>query len=399
MHLSFQKIFFAIGSIFGFVAFLVLAKGVLIPLAFALLNAFILFPVCRKIETWGTNRIIAAFLSMFSVFLIIGGGIFLFSSQIIDLTKDFTEFKDEIIKVFADVTAYINQNSGFAVQMETGELFNRLKSWLSDSGGTLVSQTFSGTSSFLVGLLSTIVFTFLILIYRSGLVRAVVHFYPKENRERATRMFKSVQKVGQQYLFGMVLIVVILGFVNSIGLWIIGIDNPFLFGFLAAILAIIPYVGTLLGAAIPVLYAFISFDSIWVPITIAIFFWAVQFIESNFLTPKLVGGNLKLNALTSILSIIIGASIWGIAGMILFLPFSAMLKEICEEYIELKPIALLIGDQNYNEKDEGEKLQNKWSKKIKEWFSKFRSSSTKNKQADEKLFPHKEPDAEKKPLT
>jgi predicted PurR-regulated permease PerM len=166
----------------------------------------------------------------------------------------------------------------------------------------------------------------------------------------------------------------ILGLVNSFGLWIIGIDNPFLFGFLAAILALIPYAGTFLGASIPILYAFISYDSIWMPITIAIFFWFVQFIESNFLTPKIVGGNMKINALTSILSIIIGASVWGIAGMILFLPFAAMLKVICEEHEELKPIAILIGEHRIIEKDVNDKSKSKWTKKLKTWFAKIRAN-------------------------
>jgi predicted PurR-regulated permease PerM len=378
MHLSFQKVFFVLGSVFGFVAFLVLAKEILIPLAFAFLISFILLPVSRKFEKWGANRIVSAVLSMFSMTLILVGGIFIFSNQIVDLSENFTDFKEKILQLFADVTHYINQKTGLTGDMEPGDLLEKLKSWLSRSGGDIAGQTFSGTSNFLVGLISTIVFTFLILIYRSGLVRAMVHFFPQENRERAFKMFKSVQKVGQHYLLGMTIIVLILGFVNSIGLWIIGVDNPFLFGFLAAILAIIPYVGTLVGAAIPILYAFMSYDSIWMPITIAIFFWAVQFIESNFLTPKIVGGNLKVNALTSILSIIIGASIWGVAGMILFLPFSAMFKEVCEEYIELKPVAMLIGDRNYNDEKKDGELQSKWFKKIRAWFSKFRVGTSKN---------------------
>ncbi|MDP3462474.1 MAG: AI-2E family transporter, partial [Bacteroidales bacterium] len=126
---------------------------------------------------------------------------------------------------------------------------------------------------------------------------------------------------------------------------------------------------------------FIFSDCLWTPITIAIFFWLVQVIESNFLTPKIVGGKLQVNALTSIISIIIGASVWGIAGMILFLPFSAMFRVVCEEYTELKPIALLIGDQNYN--DNSDKMQYRWVGKVKGWFSKFRSTLIKNKQTDE----------------
>jgi len=369
VQLSFQKIFYIIAIVVGLFAILILAKSVLIPIVFAFLIAFILFPVARKFEYWGTNKAIAAFLSIFFSLLIIGVGIFLFSNQIIHLAENLTDIKDKILKVFADATLFINKNVEFLPQLEHGELQEKLNNSLNKSAGSLLSQTFSGTTDFLFGLLVTIVFTFLILIYRNGLVRAFVHFYAQENRKRAFNMFKSIQQVGQKYLFGMLVIILILGLVNSIGLWIIGIDNPFLFGFLAAILALIPYAGTLLGAAIPILYAFVTYDSIWMPITIAIFFWFVQFIESNFLSPKIVGGNLKLNALTSILSIIIGATVWGIAGMILFLPITAIFKVVCEEYDELKPIALLIGDENYNKKDKNGKFYHKWFEKMKGWFS------------------------------
>lgn len=384
MNLSFQKVFYVIATFIGLFAILILAKAVLIPIAFAFLIAFILFPVVRKFESWGANEIVSASLSILGLALIIGGGVFLFSNQVILLSEDLNHFKIKILDVFADATLLINKNIGFLPHhLEKGELLDKIKNWLSGSAGSLLSQAFNNTASFVLGLLMSVIYTFLILIYRNGLVRALTSFYPQEHRERAFKMFKSVQQVGQKYLLGMMVVLVILGFVNSIGLWIIGIDNPFLFGFLAAVLAIIPYAGTLLGAAIPILYSFITFDSIWMPITIAIFFWLVQVIESNFLTPKIVGGNLKLNALTSILSIIIGASVWGIAGMILFLPFAAMLKTVCEQYIELKPFALLIGEKNYNTKEVNDKFSGKWFKKIKTWFSKFRTSLKKNKLTDE----------------
>lgn len=377
MHLSFNKMFYAFGTVLSFIVFLVIAKSILIPLSFALLTASILFPLCKKFEKWGANKIVSAALAMLTLFLIIGGGVAVFSNQIIYLSENFIDFKDKIINAFAYVTLYINKNLGFFGTLETGELFEKLKSWFNESLGKLISQTFSGTSSFIIGLISSIVFTFLILIYRDGLVNALVSFYPKEDRIKSFNMFKSVQKVGQQYLSGMIIIILILGFVNSIGLWVIGVDNPFLFGFLASILAIIPYAGPLLGAAIPILYSFMTYDSMWIPLIIAIYFWIVQFVESNYLTPKIVGGNLQVNALTSILSIIIGASIWGVAGMILFLPFAAMFRVVCEEYEELKPIAMLIGDKNYTDKKPISLKENKWLKNILLWISKRRSSMKK----------------------
>jgi len=371
MHFSFQKIFFIIASIIGLFAILILAKAVLIPIAFALLISFILFPVARKFESWGVNEIFSTFLSILGLFLIIGGIIFLFSNQIIQLSKNLTDFKANILNVFADATLFINKNLAFLPKLEKGELLEKLKTWLNGSAGALLSQTFSSTTNIIFGVFTSIVNTFLILIYRKSMVRALVNFFPEEHRDKAYSMFKSVQRVGQQYLFGMMIILLILGFANSFGLMIIGIDSPFLFGFLAAVLALIPYAGTFLGAAIPIVYALITYDSVWMPVSIAIFFWLIQFIESNFLTPKIVGGNLKINAFTSILSIIIGASVWGIAGMILFLPFASMFKVVCEYYDELKPMALLIGGKNYDAKVVSDKLTGNWYKKLIPLFTKF----------------------------
>ena len=367
MNLSFQKLFYAIATIFALFAVLVLAKPILIPLSIALLFSFILLPLAKKLEKWKINKEFAAFLSIFSVILIIVGVVYFFSTQIINLSKEFTDFQDRIINAFADITVYINNNVSFVENLEKDELFNRMKEWLTNSTGLLISKTVNSTATFLAGLMATIVFTFLFLIYRDGLTKAFLAFSPENKRPQVLKMFKSVQQVGQKYLFGLLLLTIIIGLANSIGLLIIGIDNPFLFGFLGATLAIIPYIGTAMGAIIPVIYAFVSYDSLWMAVAVALLFWFIQLVSDNFLTPKIVGGSIKINALTAILSLFIGAAVWGLAGMILFLPFIAMLRVICEEYEELKPVALIMGEQNKNESDSNGKIS-VWWKKIKKRF-------------------------------
>ncbi|MCK9639074.1 MAG: AI-2E family transporter [Prolixibacteraceae bacterium] len=369
MNVSFQKLFYAIATIFLLFAILVFAKPILIPLSIALLISFILLPLAKKYEKWKIGKTLAAFLSIFAVILIIGGVTYFFSTQIINVVQEFTDFQDKIILAFANVTLFINDHVSFMENLEKGELFNRMKVWLTDSTGLLVSRTVSNTATFMAGLLATIVFTFLFLIYRDGLTKAFLAFSPENKHEKVLKMFKSVQQVGQKYLFGMVILTVVIGLANSLGLLIIGIDNPFLFGFLGAALAIVPYIGTTMGAIIPVIYAFVSYDSIWMVVAVAILFWAVQLVSDNFLTPRIVGGGLKINALTAILSLFIGAAVWGLAGMILFLPFAAMLKVVCEEFEELKPIALIIGEQNKKLGDGSEFFLVRWWKKIKARFS------------------------------
>lgn len=369
MNLSFQKLFYAIATVIALFAILVLAKPILIPLSVALLISFILFPLAKRFESWKINRTFAAFLSIFSVVLIIVGVIYFFSTQIISLSKEFTHFKDKIINAFADITVYINNNVSFVENLEKDELLNRMKEWLTASTGFLISNTVNSTATFIAGLMATFVFIFLFLIYRDGLTQAFLDFSTKDNRNQVFKMLKSVQQVGQKYLFGMLFLTLVIGLANSFGLIIIGIDNPFLFGFLGATLSIIPYIGSVMGAIIPIIYAFVSYDSLWMAVSVAILFWFVQLVSDNFLSPTIVGRSLKINALTAILSLFIGAAVWGLAGMILFLPFIAMLRVICEEYEELKPVALIMGEQDKDDSDGNGKIS-VWWEKIKKRFSK-----------------------------
>jgi len=366
MHIQLQKTFYAIAIIFSLFAFLIFAKTILIPLGLALIISFILFPVAKKFESWGMNEIIAASLSMLSLTVVFAGLIFFFSTQIMQLSDEFSAFREKIMELLTDVILFINKNISFAADLNREDLLSQMQEWLKNSSGTLVGKTFNNTTTFLTQLLATVVYTFLILIYRNGLTRAIISFYPQEKRNQTRKMLKRVQEVGQKYLSGMLILIVIMGFANSIGLWIIGIDSPFLFGFMAAVLSIIPYVGTTIGASIPVLYAFMSHDSLWVPFSVVILFWSIQVIESNFLNPKIVGSSIQVNALAAILSLIIGASVWGVAGMVLFLPFAAMLKVVCDQYEELKPIAMLIGSENYSSESTRNRPVVKWAKKLKD---------------------------------
>lgn len=367
MKISFQQLFFTLAFIFGLFAVMVLAKSVLIPLSMALLISFILYPTVKKLEEWGVNTLLAAFLSLVMLFVIIGGGITLFSAQVIGLSDQLSDFSVKVMNTLSKAIVFINDNVNFIDDLNSEDMVENGKKWLKESSGSLIQNTFSGTASFLTGLLTTIIFTFLLLIYRVGLTKAFVAFGDQQNRSRIFKMLKKIQQVGKQYLSGMFLLIIILGFANSIGLWIIGIDNPFLFGFLAALLSIVPFIGTTIGAIIPVLYAFMSSDSLWTPLAVVILFWGIQIIESNFLNPKIVGSSLNVNALVAILSLLIGSSVWGIAGMVLFLPFAAILKVICEEFDQLKPIAMLISDDISGDKKEKSK-NFKWFEKIKGWF-------------------------------
>lgn len=364
MSLSFKKTFFALGTVIAFVYILSVASTLLIPLAYSLLIAITLFPVVRFLNRKGFGLVWAILASMLGVIIIISGVIYFFSAQIIDIASDYEAFTQKINGLYMTVLHFVNEQINIIPNLETEDIKKKLIEALNKKGMPLMSDTLNYTSTVVSFLFLTIIYIFLILLYHQQLTAGLVKAVPKNSKEQFRNTLKEAQKVGQKYLTGMGLLMLILGTLNTIGLLILGIDYAFFFGFLAALLAIIPYIGTTLGGLLPTLYAFMTYDSYWYPLGVILVFWFVQTLEGNFLSPKVVGGNLNLNALTALLSLIAGGLLWGISGMILFLPFMAIFKVFCENYEELQPIAALMGD-NSSPQEKPKKMIKKIKKVIK----------------------------------
>lgn len=323
---------------------LYLGRTVLVPFAFSVLIAFILYPICAWLEKKGFSRLWAIIVTIVSVSLLVVGITFLFSAQIVDILKDLDDFTARLNEVLEAVTSFLNENVSIIPTIDQESLVNMGWKWMSNQSGGMLTNTLNRTALFVTGLTLTIIYSFLILLYRKGFKEAFISMVSKENQDKLAEMLSHMQKVGQQYLTGMFTLILILGALNSLGLFIIGIDYALFFGFLAGFLAIIPYVGTTVGGAIPAIYAFINHDSYWYPLAVILVFWFIQILEGNFLNPKIVGGNLNINPLASILVLILGGVIWGIPGMILFLPYTAILRVFSSYFDQLKPLAMFLRD-------------------------------------------------------
>lgn len=345
MNISFSKLFYVIASTIGMVVIMYFGKVLLVPICFAMLFAFILYPIVKWFTNKGLVKVLSIVVTMLSVFVVVIGVLILFSAQIIDMASEYSLFLDKLRTTLDTSVTFLNNKVKIIPDIESKTLIDKLSSLFSDSSFLIISDTVSVTGSFLSFVVLASIYTFLILFYSEHLTEALSRFTSKSKKESFIHMLGEVQKVGQQYFTGMVLLIAVLGILNTLGLFILGIDYPFFFGFLAALLAIIPYVGTTLGGLIPTLYAFVTFDSYWYPIGVIIIFWFIQFLEGNFLNPKIVGGNMQVNAFFSIFSLIAGNVLWGLPGMILFLPMMAMLKVVCNHFEELKPVAALLGDR------------------------------------------------------
>ena len=150
------------------------------------------------------------------------------------------------------------------------------------------------------------------------------------------------------YISGAGKVMLILAILNTAVLFALGIEHAIFFGVLAGMLNIIPYLGPILGAVLPFFFALITKDDLFSPLAVLVSFTFIQLLENAYLTPKITGSNVNLNAFVTFLGLLIGAAIWGVVGMILIIPTIAILKKLFEMSPETEPYAYLFGEEDSN---------------------------------------------------
>ena len=209
-----------------------------------------------------------------------------------------------------------------------------------------------------------LVFTFLFLLHREKYENFFVLMYKDEKREDAKLIIAKISKIAQQYLAGRAISIIILTIFYTIGLLILGIKNAFLLSAIAAIVTFIPYVGPVVGGLLPIFMALVSNDSFGPALGVVVVISLAQLFDNYFIEPYVVGGNVNVSPFFTIFILIVGGLVWGIAGVILFLPLLGMLKIVFDNVEGLYPYAYLIGDQN------GDSGTSRIMKKIKGFFRK-----------------------------
>jgi len=205
---------------------------------------------------------------------------------------------------------------------------------------TFLAAIVLSTTNVISALVQIPIYIFLLLIYRDKFQAFFLALLP--GQEFGWK--KDVERVIQGYISGLFLVTMIVAALNTMGLLIVGIDHAIFFGILSGVLTIIPYVGIIIGALFPVVMALITKDSIWYTLGVVIVFTIVQFLEGNFITPRITGSKVSINALAAIIALLIGGKIFGIAGMILAVPGIGLVKILLTYSHHLKPFVILLED-------------------------------------------------------
>jgi predicted PurR-regulated permease PerM len=329
-----------------FVTFFYLAQGILIPLIIAFIIAIILFPIHRFLNK--RLRLPNFLASLLSVSMALGAivlVILLLSKQIASVFDDIPEITKNLETHFANFQKWVNSIFGFSIEQQT----NLIENVNADKIPKGSLKSLGGITDVLLNSILVPIYIFFILMYKENFVRFFEFFAEKTIRVEKSfvlEIIKEINSVIRNYVLGLFFEMIIVAILTGFGLWIIGLKYFLFLGVLTAVLNLIPYIGILIACSVSVLMSLVGSSDLSMIFGVIIVNVIVQFIDNNILIPKVVGSKVSINALASMVGVIVGGTLAGIGGMFLALPMLAIIKIICDRIEKLKAFGYLIGDHS-----------------------------------------------------
>ncbi len=351
------------------VVVLVYAKPFLMPLTFAGLLAMLLLPLVKWLQNKNVPHVLAILLAMLALVAFFAAVIFFTSLQLANIGEDSAKLEQQVTQKFNSVRQYIAQLFKISPDKQQ-QLIEKQQQSSSGNTGSFLTGLLTGIFGFLTNAVLTLVYIFLFLFFRGKLKGFIIKMAPQDRAADAMQAVNEAQKVSQQYLTGLFLMIVCLWIMYTIGFTIAGVKNALFFAIICGLLEIVPFVGNLIGTALTLAMSLVQGGGSGVLIGILVTYAVVQFIQSYLLEPLIVGAEVQINPLFTIIGLVAGEVLWGIPGMILAIPMLGITKIICEHVPPLKPYAYLIG--NDKKEDKG------FKKKVKTFMQKA-AAAIKNK--------------------
>jgi predicted PurR-regulated permease PerM len=325
------------------VSILYVAKGIIIPLIFALIIAIVLHPFVNFLVKLRINRVVAIVITILLSFLVIVAFGSLLISQAIRFSNSWPVLVEKFTIISNHAITWISDNFEINPQKIT-DWIAKTRADLIILGTGAIGKTLVILGSALVVFFLIPVYIFLILFYQPILIEFIRRLFGIENREKVSEIASQVKSVIQRYLTGLVIEACIVATLEIIALLALGIEYAFLLGIIGALLNVIPYIGGVVAVALPMAVALATKSSPVYALYILVIYYIIQLIDNNYVVPKIVASKVRINALFSIVVVIAGNLLWGIPGMFLSIPLLAIVKLICDHIEPLKPWGFLLGD-------------------------------------------------------
>jgi predicted PurR-regulated permease PerM len=330
-------------GLFAFLTILYIAQSIIVPLVFAVIIAIVLHPVVNFFIRLRFNRVIAISISLLLTIIIIAALGTLLYTQASQFSESWPILVDKISALFNESIKWSSRYFDIKPQ-KIHEWIMNARGELLNTSGAAIGQTIVNVGSSLVVLFLIPVYIFLILFYQPLLLDFIHKLFGTSNRSQVSEIITQTKSVIQRYLVGLVIEAVIVAVMEIAALLILGIEYAVLLGIVGALLNVIPYIGGLVAVALPMMIALATKDSAWYAIYVLVIYYIIQLIDNNYIVPIIVASKVKINALFSIIVVLVGNALWGVPGMFLSIPLLAIVKLIFDHIESLKPWGFLLGD-------------------------------------------------------
>lgn len=320
-------------------ALLFIAQKFLIPFTFGIVLAMLFMPMCQWLEKHKVPKSISVLLCIAVILLVFTGIGLVLSWQITELAKDGPQIKENLTTIVTKANQFVVDKLGIP-QAKQYEMLKQQQQYIPANATKWLSM-FGGV---FIDCILALVYIALMLYYRSHLKNFILKVIPAHQRDESKEVIYNAAKVSQQYLLGLAKMIACLWIMYSIAFSIVGVKNVFFFAFLCGLLEIIPFIGNLTGSAITVLVAIAQGGQPAIIVGIIVSYAIVQFLQSWVLEPFVVGPQVKINPLFTIVVLVIGELMWGVSGMVLAIPITGILKIVFDHVEPLKPYGFLIGE-------------------------------------------------------
>jgi len=321
------------------------AKEILSPLIFSCLFSILLLPFAAFLEhKFHLPRSAASMLAVLCLLACIAGLLFVIGSQIASLTNDWPQFQDQLHKLQNDMMDWIRTSFNITRHKQETFVANTTNKVVA-AGGAVVGATLLSLSSILLFLVFTFIYTFFFLLYRKLIMRFLESVFKEENKSMVHEIIERVQFIIRKYIIGLLIEMAIVSIVVSFAFMFLGVKYAILLGLITGLFNIIPYIGIFSALIICCAVTFATSPSQTTVIYVAITLFVTHLIDSNVLLPLVVGSKVRINALITVLGVIVGEMIWGIPGMFLSIPVIAVLKIIFDRIDSLKSWGIILGDE------------------------------------------------------
>ncbi len=342
--------------VFG-IAALYFARPFLVPVCFAGLLAMLFLPLSRKLQRAGLKKGLAAVVCVLIFLIVIGGIIALITWQVTNLIEDLGNIEGKIKRSVEQLKDYVSKAFGMS-HSEQEEAIEKQ----TEKSGDLLSKLGLSLMDVVVNFILVIVYIFLFLYYRSHIKTFILKILPKKDDAKADSAIDDIEKVSQKYVTGLGLMIVCLWIMYGIGFSIVGLKNGIFFAILCGLFEIVPFVGNLMGNLLAVLMAVTQGGGMSMVIGILITYGIVQFLQTYILEPLVVGNEVNINPLFTIMGLVAGELLWGIPGLILAIPLLGIVKIICDHIPALQPYGFLIGREKSSNPGLADKIKSIFKK-------------------------------------